>query len=524
MVLVRFDEKKLTDFSGLSKDQLLKVPWLLGGEAREDEGDLVMEFNPDRPDLYSVQGIMRAIRTFEGIEKFSNQTVRNENLVVNSFPPKYRPYFTVGIVRGCKIKNMIPEIIDYQEKIHLTIGRNRRLSSIGLHDLKKVKFPISYKEVTREERFVPLGETEEVQIAEFMKNHPKALDYGDLVPEKIPGIIDADGKIISLPPILNSAVTTVTEETEDLLVDVEGTNLNAVERTMILMLTALSYPSGTISTLMLNGVVAPRLEYQVKEISRKSVKNLLGYDLPEEQMASSLIKMGYEFNEGKAKVPLYRTDIIAPVDILEDVFKGLGYENVRRMKEGFVSYGKANSLRSMESKLRELMVGYDLNETVSSVLVNSKYNSIYGFGDARTDISNPVSQEQDSIRTRMSPSLMQTFKNNFRHPYPQRIFEIGSVFIDGREKDVLGIGIADKAASFSGIKGIFIGILEDLGIEKYEITRDEQPMFVPGRIAGISIPDKKIGFFGEVHPRILKSTGIKMPVALGELDIQEVVS
>jgi Phenylalanyl-tRNA synthetase beta subunit len=283
MVLVRFDEKKLMDFSGLSEDQLLKVPWLLGGEAREDGEEVVMEFNPDRPDLYSIQGITRAIRTFEGIEKFSVQAINNENLIVSSFPPNYRPYFTVGIVRGCKVRNLIPEIIDYQEKIHLTIGRNRKLSSIGLHDLKKVKFPISYEEVTREEKFVPLGETEEVMISEFMKQHQKAIDYGDLVPERIPGIIDADGKIISLPPILNSAVTTVTEDTEDLLVDVEGTNLNAVERTMVLMLTALSYPSGAISTLMLNGAVAPRLEYQTREISRKSVKNLLGYDLPEER-------------------------------------------------------------------------------------------------------------------------------------------------------------------------------------------------------------------------------------------------
>jgi len=125
---------------------------------------LVMEFNPDRPDLYSVQGITRAIRTFESIERFSNQKIQNENLVVNSFPPKYRPYFTVGIIRGCKVRNMIPEIIDYQEKIHLTIGRNRKLSSIGLHDLKKVKFPISYKEVTREERFIPLGKQRKCRL------------------------------------------------------------------------------------------------------------------------------------------------------------------------------------------------------------------------------------------------------------------------------------------------------------------------------------------------------------------------
>ena len=523
MVLIRFNSEKLVNFSGLSKERLVKVPWLLGGEGREEDGDIVMEFNPDRPDLYSIQGVTRAIRTFDGIEKFTNQTINDEDLEVHSFPPRYRKYFSVGIVRGCNLRNLIPEIIDFQEKIDLTVGRHRRLSSIGLHDLSKVKFPITYKEVTRDGKFVPLKETEEVRIDEFMKQHQKAMEYGDLVGDRIPAIIDSEGRIISLPPILNSAVTTVTEDTVDLLVDVEGTSKNAVERTMKLMLTALSYPSGTISRVRLNGEISPPLKNDEKKISRQSVKRLLGYDIPDEEIRSSLERMGYGFWEGKVVVPLYRTDIIADVDIIEDIFKGIGYDNVRRMKEGFVSYGKENPLRAMEGKIRQLLVGYNMSETVSSSLANSRYNSIYGFNDRKMEIVNPVSQEQDSIRTRMSPSLMQTFVNNFRNPYPQRIFEIGSVYVDGQEKDVLGVGIADKAASFSEIKGIFVSILEDLGIEGYEMVRDELAMYAPGRLAAISINGRKIGFFGEVHPGILRNVGIKMPVVMGEIDIQEVM-
>jgi phenylalanyl-tRNA synthetase beta chain len=524
MVLIRFDEEKIVNFSGLPKDRLIQVPWLLGGEGREEDGEIVMEFNPDRPDLYSIHGVTRAIRTFDGLEKFAPQKIGNEDLQVNSFPPKYRPYFSVGIVRGCRLKNLMPEVIDYQEKIDLTVGRHRRLSSIGLHDLKKVRFPITYREVTRDEKFVPLKETEEVQIDGFMKRHPKALEYGDLVREKIPSIIDSEGQIISLPPILNSAVTTVTEDTTDLLVDVEGTNKSAVDRTMALMLTALSYPSGTISRVKLNGAAEPLLEYQERKISGQSVKKLLGYELSKDEMVSSLERMGYGFRDEHVIIPLYRTDIIADVDVIEDVFKGLGYDKVQRRRESFVSYGRENALRAMENKLRQLLVGYDLNETVSSSLVNSRYNSVYGFNDNGMEILNPVSQEQDSIRTRISPSLMQTFVNNFRNPYPQRIFEIGSVYVDGKEIDVLGVGIAGKTASFSEMKGIFVSILEDLGMEKYEMTRDEQAMYAPGRVAAILVKGRKIGFFGEVHPGILKNIGIKMPVVMGEIDIQEVMS
>ena len=524
MVLVRFDEKKLSDITGVTEERLLKVPWLLGGEARKEEGDIVMEFNPDRPDLYSIQGVSRGIRTYEGLEHFTTQNIREEVFEVISNPPSYRPYFSVGIVRGARVRNFIKEIIDFQEKIHLSIGRNRKLSSIGLHDLKKVKFPITYAEVTRDKMFIPLGEKEEVQISDFMKSNQKALEYGDLVPDKIPGLIDSDGRIFSLPPILNSSITTVTEDTEDILVDVEGTSKNAVDRTIILMLTALSYPSGTISTLKMNGKIVPEIEYQERNVSRQSMKKMLGYDLSELEIHSSLDRMGYGFNGQSVVIPLYRTDIIADIDVIEDIFKGLGYDRVQRRREGFVSYGKADPLRSIESKLRHLLVGYDLNESVSSVLVNKRYIATYGFNDEGMEIMNPVSQEQDMVRTRMSPSLMQTFMNNFRNPYPQRIYEIGSVFVEGKEKDVLGIGIADRTASFSEIKGIFVGVLEDLGVEKYEIIRDEQAMYAPGRVAGIKIGERKIGFFGEVHPRILRNVGMKMPVVMGELDIQEVMS
>ena len=80
MVLVRFDEKKLSDITGVTEERLLKVPWLLGGEARREEGEIVMEFNPDRPDLYSIQGVSRAIRTYEGLEHFTTQNIREEKV------------------------------------------------------------------------------------------------------------------------------------------------------------------------------------------------------------------------------------------------------------------------------------------------------------------------------------------------------------------------------------------------------------------------------------------------------------
>jgi len=530
MVLVRFDERKLLDFSSLEEEAVLTVPWQLGGESRKEDDHIIMEFNPDRPDLYSIQGITRAIRQFRELETFRDFEVSKGNNTANLHFVKERPYFLLGIIRNVKIGEYIEEVIDFQEKIHKTIGRNRKVAAIGIHDLSKVRFPISYEAVPRDSLFKPLGGSEEVTLEKFMVNNEKALEYGNLVGKNIPGIIDAGGDIISVPPILNSEVTAVTGKTENLMVDVTGTNERAVLRTLVLILTSLSYPSGIIEDVEIsyagsNGKTrrSPVIAVEKMEIPRPLIKKMLGYELPDDVISRALLRMGYGLDGNSLIVPSYRFDVLDNIDVVEDILKGVGYENIRRKRENFVTYGKGDKLRIIESKIRNLLVGYSMSEVVNSILINSRFTSIYGLNDEGIEILNPVSQEQDLVRTRILPSLMQTLLNNFRNPYPQRIYEIGTVFRGGSERDVLGIAVAHKNASFSEIKGIFIGVMEDLGIENYETKRQEMGPFIPGRLAEITIGGKSAGYFGEIHPKILRELGIKMPVATGELDISEVM-
>ncbi|MGC8645855.1 MAG: phenylalanine--tRNA ligase subunit beta [Thermoplasmata archaeon] len=522
MVLVRFDLDKILGFSGLSKDEIIATPWLLGGEAREEGDKVVMEFNPDRPDLYSIQGVTRAVRQYLGKEKFKKLQVEETSLEISSMPPPERRFFAACIVKQASIQGLLEYVIDYQEKLHVTIARNRKKSAIGLHDLRKVRFPLKYTSVSGDRDFKPLGEAGSRKISDFMKENEKAKEFGGLVGERIPAIIDGNGEIISLPPILNSSITEMEPGTEDVFIDVTGTDRNTVWRTLVLMATALSYPSGTISTIFIDNERLPDLEYEVMDMPSEGVKRILGYEVKEQEIRASLERMGYLVEE-RVTVPPYRVDILGAVDIVEDVLKGIGFQNVRKGKVNFQHYGAENRLRTVEERIRRLLVGYDLTETVSSVLVNSTFNKLYGIVNPKMKIVNPVSQEQDSVRTMITPSLFQTFLNNLRNPYPQRIFEIGTVYDEEGESEVLGIGIADRNASFSQIKGLVVGVLEDLGVVEYEITRGEMEVYVPGRVGEIRISGRKVGFFGEVHPKILKDLGIKMPVVTGEIKLELIV-
>jgi len=523
MVLVRFQKEIMRDYSGLEDKDILEIPWLIGGEARIEEDAFIMEFNPDRPDLYSIQGITRAIRTFKGIEKYNKPNIIESGLKIESKPPFQRPYFGAGIINNVVVKKILGNIIDYQEKLHKTIGRDRKLSAIGLHDLSKVKFPLRYEEVDRNHNFIPLGLNKEMTLKEFMDSNDKALEYRNLVGEKIPAIIDRDGNIISLPPILNSNITVIDENTRDIFVDVTGTIKNIVNKTLILILSSLSYPDGKISTVLINGKKSPEIKEKMIKIPETQLKEIIGYKIPVEEIKLSLRKMGYGIEGDKIIIPEYRFDILHNVDIVEDIIKGVGYDKVKMKDEEFVTYGKPNNLRYLENKIRFLMLGYDMTEVVNNVLTNSSFNKMYGFKDEAVEILNPLSGEQDYVRTRIAPSLIQSLLNNYRNPYPQRIFEIGTVYRNGNEIESLGIAIAHREASFSEIKGIFIGLMEDIDVKQYDIEKYSLPMFVNGRLAKILINGKEGGFFGEVNPMILKSIGLKMPVALGEIDISEVL-
>ena len=118
-----------------------------------------------------------------------------------------------------------------QEDLHFGIGRRRKKSSIGIHDLDTISFPLSYTTTTRNHKFIPLNSTEENSISEILKNSQVGQDYGYILGNspKVPIILDSTGNTVSFPPIINSSKTTVTTKTKNLFVEVTGTNKIDVE-------------------------------------------------------------------------------------------------------------------------------------------------------------------------------------------------------------------------------------------------------------------------------------------------------
>ncbi|EQD50223.1 phenylalanyl-tRNA synthetase subunit beta, partial [mine drainage metagenome] len=101
----------------------------------------------------------------------------------------------------------LAEAIRFQELLHATVGRDRRVASLGIYPLDRIEFPLRYAcEPMDTVRFVPLDGTEETSAAQFYAEHPMALRYGALGRSggSVLTLRDARGSVLSLPPVLNA--------------------------------------------------------------------------------------------------------------------------------------------------------------------------------------------------------------------------------------------------------------------------------------------------------------------------------
>src|SRR3989338_41114 len=133
-------------------DENMKNKIIMMGVEIDSAASDAITFNitPNRPDLLSFQGFIRAIKAFIGKEKGIKKYVvhnpkKDYTIKISPSVKDVRPYTACAIVKNLSLDNeKIKEIIDLQEKLHSTIGRNRKKLAIGIYPLEKISLPIKY--------------------------------------------------------------------------------------------------------------------------------------------------------------------------------------------------------------------------------------------------------------------------------------------------------------------------------------------------------------------------------------------
>lgn len=548
MANVKFDRKEFEKEIKLNKENQDRITMFGTPLESIDDETVEIEIFPNRPDLLSLQGYLRALKAYigkeKGLKKYDIKNPKKDFEVnIDKSVKDVRPYTACAIVENLELDDKkIKEIIDIQEKIHKTFGRNRRKIAIGIYPLENIKLPIKYE--AREPnkiKFKPLEGKREMNGRQILSRHPTGREYGDLLKgmEKFPIFIDSKNDILSMPPIINSEKTgKINENTKRIFIECSGFEFKKLKKTLNMLVTALSDIKAEVYEMKLNypggfkvnkEEKTPNLKPEKKKINPESINKLLGLKLNKKEMGKLLERMGYDFNKSKNEVdiPSWRTDILHEVDIAEDIAIAYGYENFEPEIPDVTTIGKEDRKEEIKNKIANILTGLNMLEVSTYHLLTKDELKKLKNKRAKIEVEDSKT-EHKLLRPEILPSILKVLSDNVKSEYPQRIFEVGTCFSKNEneetkieERDKLAIAISP--GNFTEIKQIidYIFRMLDLeyGVENTEVNKLE---FIDGRTASLLFGDEKIGYFGEAHPSLLRSWSLKMPLAYLELDLEKI--
>ncbi|HWH08668.1 MAG TPA: phenylalanine--tRNA ligase subunit beta [Candidatus Thermoplasmatota archaeon] len=543
MPVVKFPIKELERLLGtpVPRERLARDIPMIGADVEDAKGDTwAVEFFPDRPDLFTVEGIARALRSWYGFEtglRRYDARPSGTHVAVDPSVEKVRPFIQCAFVRGVDVtEERLQQLIDLQEDLHWGLGARRRRVAIGVHDAAPLAPPFTYGTWGLDEgRFVPLAHADEMTPREVLAKHPKGVEYAHLLAgePRVPIILDAKGGVLSLPPVINAARTTVTTRTRDLFLDVTGTDEWAVGRALNILATSLAEGGGRLESVEVRrgGRVeaTPRLEPEERALDVEESNRLLGMRFTAEETAERLRRMGHGAQADgarvKVQVPPYRADVLHAWDLVEDVAIGHGLANFEPEPLHHPTVGAQLPESRVSERARRSLVGLGFLETMSLTLTNARdqFERMQRPPTAVVEVKNPVTEDHTMLRPSLLPGLLHVLKRNAHRDLPQRIFEVGVVthLKDGApvfERRVAAVHAAGRS-SFSEVKGVALALARDLGWGEPAVGKVDDPAFVRGRCAGLTTGGLPRGVFGEVSPAVLEAFGIGHPVVAFELHL-----
>ncbi len=532
MVVIKTDLRTFREKYGTSAyDDVISYSDVIGYSVEVDDASLRIEFNPDRPDLMSFATLMDSIRRFEaGVEMSLRFTEVDREIFVDERVLAIRPFVSGFIALGEPISDSLNDLIEYQERLHLIVGKRRKKSSIGIHDLDRISFPLRYVASPRSEiEFETYDGSVTGTADKIIRTHPKGIEFGSLLPEGelVPIILDSAGDVMSMPPIINGSKSAICNNTKNFFVDITGTDRHTTEKTAYLMARYFDSLGFDLRVPRIYGrkkrpVVVPGNKLRTISILKKDVKGYLGKEIPNDDVKKTFNKMGYTVANGTfpftVGIPQFRVDVMGPADVIEDLAKGLRYDKIEALPPRFSTIASRDQKKEFMNVLRFVLVGAGLQEVSSFVLVSRNIYTYLSYKGG-IEIINPKSDDFSVVRDRLSISLLSQHANNADRAYPQNIFEIGDVIADGNQKTHLAISLAHSKATFSEIKRYVNYIFERLFAVEPEVEAVDDELMIPGRSALITLKGQKLGLLGEVHPRFLEQFSLKIPVALAEVDV-----
>lgn len=539
-------------FSHISLDKIIQELPYLGLDIEgidENSGIIKLEFNPNRPDFSSENGIIRGLKgLFEtelGLPSINSIKPSPYAIYVEDALLDVRPYiYSFAAKRDSPLtSDEILQLISMQEDLHNGLGRKRRKSSIGIHNLDVLAFPLRYILSDKCKKFQPLDSDHHLSIEEILLKTPIGRTYSYILEgrELVPLLIDSQNTIISLPPIVNSSYTKVDTITSNLFIEVTATNSRYAKQMISILayeLNDMKFDLLSISTISPyeGKSMSPDLTPIVVDSKIQTINDLLGIDLSPQDIIKCIEKSrcnGY-FKDGESIVcnaPSYRGDLFGSQDLCEEVLLGYGVGNLLPDYPDTKLVGDKHIHSKAFEKLRQVMIGLGFVEIINNSMLSEHLSKLsLADLDHTQDDSIWISQTENTnpeiLRKSLYPSMVNTLSINIHEKYPQRLFEIGKVFrkegTEIKEKWSLVASVAHDSSDFSEMKSTLESFMKYCFNAVIQTSVETKPFLLRGHSALVSLRNSPIGYVGEVHPQVLENFSMRTLVSIFEIDLSHI--
>ncbi len=536
MPTVAFPLAYLQRLTHTSPAQLEQQAFDYGLDATLKALELDVEVTAERPDLLAAEGFTRAINIYNGQPRCLPDCLAASGLTVTVLPPvlPLRPYLAALVVKNAHLADGGLEVlIQFQEKVTQTFGRQRKKIAIGVYDLDQITGPVTYTAEPKDTlTLVPLNSSQLMTARQILAEHPAGHLYGHTLPvnDLTPVLKDARDTVLSLPPIINAAgVGEITGSTRNLLIDVTGILEQTVLETANILAHNFLDTGAEVQTVTIQtpqgSLTTPSLERRPVEFSARFLNEIMGTAIPKTSLGQVLARMDLEVSGTNiVYVPTYRTDILSEVDIAGDLLVALGIDSFQAEPLTVKFHlGEADSLQQFVFQVSDLAQRMGLMEVKSYILTDPDILALFSQDYVQT--SNAKSRSFSATRPTLQAGLLDILSRNINTPKPINIYETGEVLqlspagmVDQSYR--WGFASLDARASFSTAKAYMQTMLKALGMS-YTLVEGHRPYYIPGRAATVLIADQPAGEFGEIHPELLHYFSFPEPVCTGELKLSK---
>ena len=531
---------------------------------------LDLSITPNRADALSMRGLTYELGALYNNKVNFNDVEKEENYEATSLQVA---------IESDSCRNYVGQIVKNVEVKSSPLWLQTRLMNSGIRPINNIVDITNYvllefgqpmhafdKDLVGDK--IVVRDAKEDEVLETLDGEERKLQTSDLV-------ITDGTRAIALGGVMGGKNTEVSEETKNIILESAYFNPTSVRRTSAvhglrsdssarfekgidpnMQKAALARAVELILELCPNAVVESSVgvvnkeEEKVVEITTSYINNYLGITLSTEDIAAILEGLSFTVEvTGEnlvVKVPTRRPDISIKQDLVEEVIRIYGYDNLASTLPKFSKTTKGGLTYSqrMVRDLRAVYASLGFNDTINYSLVSEEEATEYTLEDHhKVKLLMPMTETHSTLRQSLVPGLLNTVQYNVaRKQKDLKLLEIGRVFFGSGDdniqpKETLYLSAAltgeeratkwlkeSSSLDFFAAKGYLEVVFDRLGLdEKVTYKKSKLEGMHPGRFAEVHLGEKRIGFIGEVHPQVADKLGLNTTYVF-EINLDEVIS